>query len=248
MVRYSERAGRGRPSFRYTLSRKGEQAAGTNYSELAKTLWDEIRAIDEPDIRRGLLKTDCRSPSAQFNDLLEGETLTERMESMASLMESRGMPCDFDGSGALPVLSPLSCPYPELAEKDRGVCSMERMFLAEVLGGDVSLAECRLDGGSCCSFEGIDEDELGPGRRQPCWVVLQSAVAGSRSDGDLVNCGVSVSLSLPSEATRIAGPLAVRPARSRSAARRGRPEMRSRRKFKHPNHLQSETKHDPAMD
>lgn len=55
-------------------------------------------------------------------------------------------------AGSLPILTALACPYPELAEQDRGICAMERMLFSELVGQDVRLAECRLDGDQCCRF------------------------------------------------------------------------------------------------
>jgi predicted ArsR family transcriptional regulator len=52
------------------------------------------------------------------------------------------------------VLTALACPYPELAEQDRGICAVEKLVFSELLGEKVRLTECRLDGASnCCRFE-----------------------------------------------------------------------------------------------
>ena len=58
-----------------------------------------------------------------------------------------------DGAALLPVLTAEACPYPELAEQDRGICAVEKMMFSELLGEKVRLSECRLDGASCCRFE-----------------------------------------------------------------------------------------------
>src|SRR3954468_8241654 len=54
--RQSENIGRGRPNHRYSLTEKGERASGTNFADMADVLWDEIKSLDDPQIRRGLLK------------------------------------------------------------------------------------------------------------------------------------------------------------------------------------------------
>jgi len=56
-------------------------------------------------------------------------------------------------SPELPILSVWACPYPQLAEQDRGICSLEKMLLTDLLGTRVKLTECRLDGGNCCRFQ-----------------------------------------------------------------------------------------------
>jgi predicted ArsR family transcriptional regulator len=50
------------------------------------------------------------------------------------------------------VLTAVACPYPELAEQDRGVCAMERMMFSEMVGERLKLTDCRLDGDACCRF------------------------------------------------------------------------------------------------
>jgi hypothetical protein len=53
------------------------------------------------------------------------------------------------------VLTVWACPYPELAEVDRGICAMERLMFAELLEQDVRLTACRLDGDPCCRFQTV---------------------------------------------------------------------------------------------
>ncbi|NMC21019.1 MAG: HTH domain-containing protein [Thermogutta sp.] len=60
------------------------------------------------------------------------------------------------GPRGSPTLVARACPYPELAESDRDVCQVELAYLSELLGSDMLLTECRLDGGACCRFEPAD--------------------------------------------------------------------------------------------
>ena len=80
------------------------------------------------------------------------DTLEEKMESLAKLFSARQIPFEVDTSGNLPVLTALACPYPELAESDHSICSMERLLFSELLGETVRLGKCRLDGDQCCTF------------------------------------------------------------------------------------------------
>lgn len=150
--RQTERKGRGRPNHRYSLTEKGERSAGTNFNDLAAVLWDEIKSVDDPAIRRGLLKRIADRFVALYRDRLPGNSLEERMTAVSRLMGEREIPFAVDTSGELPILSALACPYPELAKKDRSVCTMEKMMLSELLGENVRLSECRLDGANCCTF------------------------------------------------------------------------------------------------
>jgi predicted ArsR family transcriptional regulator len=147
------RAGRGRPSHRYGLTEKGRRQAGTNFVDLTLALWQEIRAIDDPLIRRGLLERVARTMARMYDGQVTGKTPAERMRAVSRVFADREVPFDVDDSSPLPVLTALACPYPELAEHDRGICALERMMFSELVGEGLRLSECRLDGDECCRFE-----------------------------------------------------------------------------------------------
>jgi predicted ArsR family transcriptional regulator len=89
-----------------------------------------------------------------YGGQIRGETTEERMNEVSRLMGERNIPFAVDRSGSLPVLTALACPYPVLAEQDRGICSLEKILFSELLGEKVRLTECRLDGTSnCCRFQ-----------------------------------------------------------------------------------------------
>jgi DeoR family suf operon transcriptional repressor len=150
--RQTEHKGRGRPNHRYSLTEKGERAAGTNFADIAAALWDEIKSVEDPAIRRGLLKRIAGRLAERYRNRVGGDSLDERMTALAGVMGERDIPFKVEHAEALPVLSALACPYPELARRDRGVCTMEKLMLSEILGENVQLTECRLDGATCCTF------------------------------------------------------------------------------------------------
>jgi len=154
VVREAERRGRGRPTHCYSLSPSGERSSGHNFQDLAVALWSEIRSVENPEIRRGLLKRIVVRLADGYRARVEGTGLRERMESLVSFMRARDVPFEvvLDDS-QLPILTAWACPYPDLAEQDRGICSLEKMLFSEVLGESVRLSGCRLDGENCCTFE-----------------------------------------------------------------------------------------------
>lgn len=151
--REAARKGRGRPSHRYSLTEKGLHRAGTNYGDLALTLWEEIRSVRDPEVRSGLLKRIAARLAERYKDQVAGRTLEERLVALVEVMSDREVPVEVDQSGDFPVLTVLACPYPDLAERDRGVCAMEKLLFSEVIGSGLRLTECRLDGSNCCTFE-----------------------------------------------------------------------------------------------
>lgn len=155
LVREPKKAARGRPTHRYSLSPAGVRSSGTNYEDLAGVLWSEIRAVEDPDVRYGLLKRIVTQLADQYRNRIKGESSEERMESLAALMGERNVPFEVtrtEGS-QLPVLTALACPYPSLAEQDRMVCSMEKLLFSDILGEGLRLSSCRLDGATHCTFD-----------------------------------------------------------------------------------------------
>jgi len=179
--RQTTRAGRGRPSHRYSITPQGQRSAGNNFSDLAVVLWQEIRTVQDVDVRRGLFKRLATKMAGLYERQIHGTTAEERMRSVAEVFSQRDVPLvvEFGGGaaagaaastshaiqcedseaakttkspGSLPILTALACPYPDLAEQDRGICAVERMMFSELVGHDVRLAECRLDGDQCCRF------------------------------------------------------------------------------------------------
>ncbi|HEX3998562.1 MAG TPA: ArsR family transcriptional regulator [Pirellulales bacterium] len=148
------KAARGRPSHRYRLTEKAIRQSGSNFADLAIALWQEVRQIKDPEIRTGLLRRIARAMAGAYGGQVSGETTSERMESVRQLLAERKVPFAVDSSGPLPVLTALACPYPALAEQDRGICAVEKMLFSELLNAPVQLTECRLDGAStCCRFQ-----------------------------------------------------------------------------------------------
>jgi predicted ArsR family transcriptional regulator len=148
------KAVRGRPSHRYSLTEKGLRNTGSNFADLAIALWKEVRQIKDPEVRSGLMERLAQTMAGMYGGQIHGATVEERMASVSRLLGERHIPTAVDRSGQLPVLTALACPYPELAEQDRGICAVEKLLFSELIGEKVRLTECRLDGGSnCCRFE-----------------------------------------------------------------------------------------------
>jgi predicted ArsR family transcriptional regulator len=154
---------RGRPNHRYGLTEKARRQVGDNFAALAVVLWREIRSVKDPQVRRGLLQRVADAMAARYQGLIAGATVPERMQSLATLFAERRVPLSVTAigpsSGAegddqrLPVLVVEDCPYPQLAEEDRGICAVEKMMFSQLLSEDVRLTQCRLDGHACCQFE-----------------------------------------------------------------------------------------------
>lgn len=154
---------RGRPAHAYSLSEAGRRSAGDNYRDLAVVLWREIRGVRDPSVRRGLLGRIGTGLAGLARSDVPGLRPADRLRGVADLLRQREIACSADvpagDSDGLPVLTTYSCPYPGLAEEDRGICAAERSMLEDLVGSRVHLSECRLDGSSCCRFT-LESSEL----------------------------------------------------------------------------------------
>jgi DeoR family transcriptional regulator, suf operon transcriptional repressor len=153
LQREAQRKGRGRPQHRYALTDKGLRLTGSNFTDLAMTLWSEIRNVDNPEFRREMLRRIAHAMASKYANQVEGTTPAERLQSLADLLARRRITVTVDNTNSRPVLSTHSCPYPNLAEADHSVCSMERMMFTELVGEEVQLTQCRLDGDPECRFQ-----------------------------------------------------------------------------------------------
>ncbi len=147
---------RGRPAFGYRLTEKGRRAGGDNFRDLAMVLWREVRGLGAPEVRRGLVSRVGVAMARLYRDRITGESVSARLDDAARIMMDRQIACVVEpadpASGKPAVLTTHVCPYPELAEGDRGICAAERLMLQEIVGARVTLDSCRLDGAECCRF------------------------------------------------------------------------------------------------
>jgi len=146
------RGGRGRPSYRYSLSPKARKLAGNNFADLAAVLWQQVLGIKDSRRRQRVVRRIAGALKALYADAIFGTTLKARMEALRELLEKRRVRCEVDTSEAVPTFTLRDCPYRDLAEVDSTICQIETMLFSQLLGDEVVLSQCRLDGHSCCQF------------------------------------------------------------------------------------------------
>ena len=154
--RQAEQGGRGRPRHVYQASVEAHKKLGQNYADLAVVLWDEMmRAVEDTKLRRILFGRITERLADLYRAQVTGDEWEGRLVQLGTILHDRGIETEVtpgDGT-APPILKQHSCPYYELAEVDRTVCSMERKMFEKVLGRGLRLSQCRLDGHRSCDFE-----------------------------------------------------------------------------------------------
>ncbi len=158
--RKTQSEGRGRPHHQYQLTEAGHRTAGDNFPDLAKALWQEIDAIEDPKVRQTLLTGAMRRLLDSYELEVVGETVEDRLVSIQKFFDDRGVPIVIEKNNSddnLPVLRVLECPYPGLDDQDNHFCELEKQLFAKVIGSPVRLCQCQKDGDSCCSFESSEK-------------------------------------------------------------------------------------------
>lgn len=153
------RAGRGRPHHKYAVTVAGLRELGDNYADLAVILWHELQNIEDPAVRERVVHRIEEALVERYGQVVEGRSLNDRMQQLTEQMVERGFDMEVDTSGRLPILRENNCPYPELANEDSRICELEQAVFSRVLGRDMNLTQCCLEGHSCCEFQAAEENE-----------------------------------------------------------------------------------------
>ena len=144
-------ANRGRPSHRYRVSESGLRSLDGTMVEMARIVWDEIQAIDDPSVRNYLLNRISRRLAAHYSPATGNENsnkdLATRLEKLAETLRSRQFPVvvQQDPGTMLPILKINGCPYPDLSGQSHDICQVEEAMFSELLGSPVKLRHCRCD-------------------------------------------------------------------------------------------------------
>jgi predicted ArsR family transcriptional regulator len=78
--------------------------------------------------------------------------LADRIEAWAAWLDGRGVPVQIERTEDGYTLREYGCRYHNVALENRAVCEMERQVMARLLGSDVQLVQCMLDGHHGCRF------------------------------------------------------------------------------------------------
>ena len=148
----SERSGPGRPHYVYTLTDKARDLFACYCEDLALNLYEELLADQGPAVVRRLLNRVGERLANQYQEKVRGEMLQERVRSLAAALDERGILADVSHNDDIIYLHEYNCPYHELAAEHREICEMEEAMMSDVLGAEVELQSCIMDGDTGCSF------------------------------------------------------------------------------------------------
>ncbi len=157
-------ASRGRPFYQYSVTNAGLQQLGDNYGELALVLWRELSRIGDQRVREAIVEGLRNTFVERYSAGVNADVPLDRLRQLRQALADRGFDVEIDVDRELPVLRENNCPYLELASGDSSICELEQTVFQEILGAEVRLSQCCLDGHRCCEFELVS---IGAGSSKP---------------------------------------------------------------------------------
>jgi len=146
-------AGVGRPHHAYFLTEKAREVFACNCDDLALTLLEEVFALEGQERTALLLKRVGGKLAKRYAQSVRSTALQGRVEELAGVLYSKGVLTDVTAQDNNTfILKTYNCPYHELAQEHREICDMDEGMISQVLGSDVNLSSCIMDGHAGCSF------------------------------------------------------------------------------------------------
>ncbi len=146
-------AGVGRPHHTYTVTAKTHEVFACHCDDLAMTLLEEVFALEGQERTNQLLARVSNRLANKYQHSVRSTLLTERVDELADALYQRGVLTDVHThDDNTIVLHTYNCPYHELAQDHREICEMDEAMMRQVLGSEVNLQACMMDGHQSCSF------------------------------------------------------------------------------------------------
>jgi len=146
-------AGVGRPHHTYTVTAKAQEIFACHCDDLALTLLQEVFAMEGQERTNQLLARVSNRLANKYQHSVRSTLLTERVDELANALYARGVLTDVHAHDPETIiLHTYNCPYHELAQDHREICEMDEAMLRQVLGSEVNLQACMMDGHHSCSF------------------------------------------------------------------------------------------------
>jgi predicted ArsR family transcriptional regulator len=168
LIRYKTvQRGMGRPSYVYELADRTPDLFSQNYTAFANTLLQEFTELDEHKNPYELFDQRQAPRKKKYIKLTKGETLTDRVASLAQLMESEGRMTTWQQvDDDCFILREHNCPLYQLAGRFDHPCQCEIALLKKALKAHVTRVGHIAKGDVACVYE-IASRENGSRDEQP---------------------------------------------------------------------------------
>lgn len=149
-----EQRGAGRPSFVYELKNNGPNVFKQSYVTFVDAIIQELHEMEGHKAPDEVFDTRQAERRQHYLKRTEGETLTDRVASLARLMESEGRITTWQQmSDQCFVLREHNCPFHRFNGGFDYACHREQSLLEKALQADVRRVNHILNGDVACAYE-----------------------------------------------------------------------------------------------
>jgi len=153
VARSTVKAGVGRPYHAYSATDNSRKLFDCHCDDLALTMLEEMFEMVGQDNISHLLKRVSGRLANRYAGSVKSPVLLNRVQEMAGVLGRLGVLTDVIAQDSNTImLKAYNCPYHELAQEHRQICDMDQEMMQQILGHDVALNACIMDGDGGCSF------------------------------------------------------------------------------------------------
>jgi predicted ArsR family transcriptional regulator len=147
-----ERHGVGRPYRLYFLTERGRERFPSRYIRLTLRLLEQLKET-MPSAMVGQLFTQMAQDLASGHKPdLEGLSIEERLNFVASLLSAEGFNVDWEKQGDDYLIRESNCPYFHVGQNHPEVCSVDQTLISTLLASPAQKIKCMLHGDHSCTF------------------------------------------------------------------------------------------------
>lgn len=164
LERRTVHAGVGRPHHAYFLTNKVQELFACQCDDLALTLLQELFVLEGSERTHLLLDRVSTRLAGKYASSVRAQALQGRVSELAETLNGNGVLADAlpQDNGTI-LLRTYNCPFHELASEHREICDMDTAMMRKVLGSEVNLSACMLDGHAGCTFVVAHANHAGNG-------------------------------------------------------------------------------------
>lgn len=154
VARRTAQQGMGRPSFIYDLTAGASRAFPQSYAAFATRILQDLAELDGLEKLNQLFRRHCERRRQQYRSQVGGETLSDRVASLARLLEDEGRMTTWEQFGERQfILREHNCPILRIAEIFDQPCQCEIDLFRELLQARIERVNHIPDGDIACVYE-----------------------------------------------------------------------------------------------
>jgi len=148
-----KRQGIGRPAFLYKLTERADDLFPKAYDRFILDMLKDIEKHDGRDKIEDIFKwRKARFLKGARESLAGKKTIQDKVFGLKNLLESEGYFAELSDSNGHYNLSLFNCPIPKVAAGFGEACRYDLQVFRDLLGREVSRAECIVDGNPSCTY------------------------------------------------------------------------------------------------